>query len=586
MGPAAEKITVLHFNDVYNIEERTEEPVGGAARMKTALKQYTDRNPLILFSGDALAPSILSTFTKGEQMIPVLNKFGTHCAVYGNHDFDFGIDTLLETVSKMDFPWLMSNVTDNETGRPLADGKITHIFDWWGRKIGLIGLVECEWLDTLSTINPEEVTYTDYVTAGTMLTKELKEVKKCEVVIALTHMRTHNDIRLAENVPDIDLILGGHDHVYEKKKVNGTYILKSGTDFRNFSVVTLDFSGENGLQVDIASVDVTKEFEPDPELASLLDKYKDKMDAEMCKELGEFEVDLDGRFSSIRTMETNLGTFVCDIMVAATNADFALLNSGTLRSDMVHPAGPFFLKDLLLILPMIDPIVLLELTGPQVIACLENGVSKWPALEGRFPQVSGINFAFDPSKPPGQRVNPKLVKIGDEYIDMGSDDDKKPGQEQPRTYRMATKSYLMKGKDGYDCLVDAKVLIDEEEGPQLTYAVQNHFKALSMKEGKTRKSSVHHQSLVTMSRKSLKVNPEGSLNSRHSLIKQLTDDGSHHLPAHIPESLRESPIVSQTIKPKLGKQATISDLEQTKLAPKVEGRIRKLDPQVQLQAVA
>ena len=61
--------------------------------------------------------------------------------------------------------------------------------------------------------------------------------------------------------------------------------------------------------------------------------------------------------------QTNLGTFICDIMVAATNADFALLNSGTLRSDMIHPAGPFFLKDLLLILPMIDPIVLLELTG-------------------------------------------------------------------------------------------------------------------------------------------------------------------------------------------------------------------------------
>ena len=65
----------------------------------------------------------------------------------------------------------------------------------WGRKIGLIGLVEKEWLDTLATINPEEVTYTDYVTAGTMLAKELKEQKGCEVVIALTHMRTHNDIR-------------------------------------------------------------------------------------------------------------------------------------------------------------------------------------------------------------------------------------------------------------------------------------------------------------------------------------------------------------------------------------------------------
>jgi len=403
-------------------------------------------------------------------------------------------------------------------------------------------------------------------------------------------MRTHNDIRLAENVKDIDLILGGHDHVYEKKKVNGKYILKSGTDFRNFSVITLDFSGKAdadeekadnseesdkkkedsepvGLQVEISQVDVTKEYEPDAELVSLLEKYKDKMDAEMCKELGEFEVDLDGRFSSIRTMETNLGTFICDIMVAATNADFALLNSGTLRSDMIHPAGPFFLKDLLLILPMIDPVVLLELTGAQIVATLENGVSKWPALEGRFPQVSGIQFAFDPTKPPGSRVDPKLVKIGDEYIDMGDSEDKGKSK-PPRTYRMATKSYLMKGKDGYDCLRDGKVLVDEEEGPQLTYAVQNHFKALAMKEGKTRRSSVHHQSLVTMSRKT-------------SLIRAMTDDGSHHLPAHIPENLKDSPLVSKTIKPPLGRQVTLCDLEQTKLAPKVMGRIRKLDPQAQ-----
>jgi len=78
--------------------------------------------------------------------------------------------------------------------------------------------VEKEWLDTLATINPCEVTYTDFVSAGSMLAKELKE-KGCHAVIALTHMRTPNDIRLAEEVEDIDLILGGHDHVYEKKMV-------------------------------------------------------------------------------------------------------------------------------------------------------------------------------------------------------------------------------------------------------------------------------------------------------------------------------------------------------------------------------
>ena len=90
---------------------------------------------------------------------------------------------------------------------------------------------------------------------------------------------------------------------------------------------------------------------------------------------------------------------------------------------------------------------------------MENGVSQWPKLEGRFPQVSGINFAFYPNKPPGKRINPKLVKIGDEYIDMGDQDEKdldNKGKKKERTYRMATKSYLANGKDGYDALRDPR----------------------------------------------------------------------------------------------------------------------------------
>ena len=92
-------------------------------------------------------------------MVPVLNKLDVRCAVFGNHDFgtlmfevetfyvkslhlgsfsDFGIETLQERVEKTNFPWLMSNVIDNETGQPLADGKVSHIIDWCGRKIGLV----------------------------------------------------------------------------------------------------------------------------------------------------------------------------------------------------------------------------------------------------------------------------------------------------------------------------------------------------------------------------------------------------------------------------------------------------------------
>lgn len=83
----------------------------------------------------------------------------------------------------------------------------------------------------------------------------------------------------------------------------------------------------------------------------------------MEEELGTFSVDLDGRFSSIRTSETNLGNFICDILLAACNGDVTLLNSGTLRSDRIHPAGKFTMRDLTNILPMLDSLCVLEVTG-------------------------------------------------------------------------------------------------------------------------------------------------------------------------------------------------------------------------------
>lgn len=88
---------------------------------------------------------------------------------------DHGLEVLSQWVAQTDFPWLMSNVLDNETGRPLGEGKITHVVHWAGRQIGLVGLVEKEWLDTLATINPEEVTFLDFIEAGQKLASQLKQ---------------------------------------------------------------------------------------------------------------------------------------------------------------------------------------------------------------------------------------------------------------------------------------------------------------------------------------------------------------------------------------------------------------------------
>lgn len=497
MPEEGEVVTVLHFNDCYNVEEQHGEPVGGATRFCTALKSFVSLNPLILFSGDVLAPSIMSTFTKGEQMVPVLNCCKVDCAVYGNHDFDFGVDNLTEFAKQTKFPWLMSNVIDNETGKLLADGEEFRILERSGKKIGLIGLVEEEWLATLATIDPEDVEYKDFVTEGRRLARFLKQKKGVDYVIALTHMRTPNDCRLAANVDEVDLILGGHDHVYEVKKVNGKNIVKSGTDFRQFSRVTLTFTA-SGVTVDVAEVNVTSDFAEDPELRELLSKYKDVVQGKMDEVIGHFAVDLDGRFSSIRTSETNLGNFICDVMLSATHSDLAILNSGTLRSDRIHRKGAFTMRDLVTVLPMMDSLIVLSATGDQILQALENGVSQYPKLEGRFPQVSGVSFAFDPKKPPGQRIDPQFVRIGDEPLDKN------------QKYRLVTKNYLAQGKDGYDVFKECEVLLREDESPELCTAVQNHFQAVRILTGVAHPRTHHRQSLVCLSR-------------RHSLVRTCED---------------------------------------------------------------
>lgn len=459
----------------------------------------------------------VSTYTKGEQMVPVLNAVGTHCAVFGNHDFgkrlrrsprqicpncnslhsDHGLAVLAQHIQKTTFPWLMSNVVDNETGRPLGGGKITHYFFHSGVRVGVIGLVEKEWLDTLWAIDPKEVTYIDYVKAGNRLADELLN-EGCEMIIALTHMRTPNDIELAKHCPKIDLILGGHDHVYEDIVINGTHIIKSGTDFRQFSEITVGTvrSPTDGkLPVSIRAVNVTAEYAVDEPLATELAKYSATIESKLSTILGTFTVELDGRFSQIRTAETNLGNWVCDVLLSATGADVVMINSGTFRSDQVHPPGPFSMRDLVSIVPMRDPLVVLEVSGHVILAALENSVAMWPKLEGRFPQVSGISFVFDPAKAPGSRVDARLVQIADEWINL------------EQTYTLCIKSYIFSGCDGYVMFKGAKVLVDDDSCPEIGLAIQNHFQAIDVRMGKA-KHSKHRQSLVTLSR-------------RHSMVQML-----------------------------------------------------------------
>lgn len=515
-------VTIIHFNDCYNIEAGPQS--SGAAGFLTAINQYRHLNPIILFSGDIISPSFMSTFTKGEQMIPVLNDIKVDCAVFGNHEFDYGVDNLIDFVKKTTFPWLLSNVIDKETSNQLGDGEIFHIIERSGVKFGLIGLIEEEWLSILSTLDSSDVIYQDFVERGQQLAKWLKsEPHNVDYVIALTHFRRHNDIRLADSVPEIDLILSGHDHDYMVIKRSNSFIIKSGTDFREFSKIKLKIDSNylnakrnnshlnTFLDLDIERVECLN-YEPDLELKNKLNRFITTIDEKMGKVLGQFNCELDGRFSSIRKFETNLGNFVTDIMLASTHADLAILNSGTLRSDRIHPKGDFTMRDLFNILGYIDPIAVLQATGYQIWKALENGVSQWPKLEGRFPQVSGCTFLFDPSKPAMERIDPKNILIGDEQLILDKE------------YKLTTKAYLASGKDGYAILKQCQVLVPSDESPDLTTSILNHFESINIV--KSNRRTHHRQSIICLSRTSLKKILDQTSSSSNL---NLSIDGSNHI---------------------------------------------------------
>ena len=131
-----------------------------------------------------------------------------------------------------------------------------------------------------------------------------------------------------------------------------------------------------------------------------------------------------------------------------------------LPSSPFPPPPP---QDLTSILPMVDALTVLEVTGEQLLVALENGVSKYPRHEGRFPQVSGLAFSFDPSQPAGSRVVPDSVMVRGEPLQANGN------------YRLCTKGYLACGKDGYEVFRRARVVVSYEEGPILSSIVRNYF---------------------------------------------------------------------------------------------------------------
>ena len=248
------------------------------------------------------------------------------------------------------FPWVCSNAWDLNDNEPLGGCDEFIIIDKTnegGPRILTLGLIEQAWLDSLSSVDPGNITFEhpwDYVKRR--VPEIQAEFGPFDMVLAATHMRMPNDIKLAEH-GGVDIILGGHDHHYEDIVVNDIRILNSSTDFKAFTVV--DVNGRNGngsLDTTARRLKVEAGEEPDQQLADEISGFQAMVNESMNEVVGKSKVRLDARFSEVRTKETNIGNFLAELMARSTGADIGFLNSGTIRADRFVEPGQLIMKDL------------------------------------------------------------------------------------------------------------------------------------------------------------------------------------------------------------------------------------------------
>ena len=365
--------------------------------------------------------------------------------VLQNHDFDFGVQQFRHLIEKCTFPWLIANVLDPALGEdvPLGNAKRTHMLTTSnGIKMGIIGLGEREWLATINSLPPNLI-YKSATETAKELVPQLR-ADGAEIIVCLSHMREPNDNKLAEQTDGlIDIILGGHDHYYSHSVIKGTHVLRSGTDFKQLSYIEArrsrkrgsDESGPQRWDFDIWRRDLTSEVPEHEETARLVEQLTSKLQKSLTHPIGWTATPLDARFSTVRIKESNMGNFVCDVMRRYHHADCTIMASGTIRGDQVYPPGVVRIKDVTTCFPFEDPVVCLRVKGQAIWDALENGVSTYPALEGRFPQVSNIVFEFDPSRESGKRLN--FLQIGGKNYDPEAD------------YLLVTRGYMGRGKGEY-----------------------------------------------------------------------------------------------------------------------------------------
>ena len=418
--PQFVKFTILQMNDVYEIVRPAEQPLGGLARVASLRKRLLAENPatFTILSGDLLSPSPLNGVVidgqplAGRQMVSVLNTAGLDLATFGNHEFDVTREQFLQRLQESKFRWISSNALD-PSGQPFPNVSRSHVVTVNGQngasaRIGFFGL-------TITSNRVSFVSYTDPIAAAAKQVEELRG--QCDIVIAVTHLDINTDRIIADQVPGIHLIAGGHEHLhnYETRFRKGGSlppIAKADSNVRTVYIHRLYFDPVSRV-LEIRSQlhpvqgpqDPAPNSQPggdndDPATSRIAGRltglgYKALQVSSGLNPddvVGATEFPLDGENLSIVNRQTNLAKLVGQAFLfqtKATKTQAALFNAGSIRIDDAIEAGSIRVIDVLRLLPFRARIFPTEIDGRLLIDLLDQG----QRLRGKggFLQAVGVD---------------------------------------------------------------------------------------------------------------------------------------------------------------------------------------------------
>ena len=387
-------VTFLQLNDVYEIAPLSGGKEAGLARVETVHKQLLAQNPntFMFMAGDFLNPSLIGTLKyegekiRGKQMIEVMNAMNFDLVTFGNHEFDLKGKDLQKRLNESTFQWTIANAknkVDDITGPFYSEKESVKTFipetftinakdtDGTTLKMGFFSVC-------LPVNNPEYVEFTDVFEAAKKAYNKLE--KETDVVIGLTHLAIEDDKKLAAMLPDVPLIMGGHEHYNMIVPVGNSAITKADANARTVYVHELHYDRKTKkATIQSTLKTINDKIKSDPEVDKIVNKWQvvlnDKV-SEVVSSPNEVifiaKEPLDGRETTIRSEQTNLGKMIASSMQVATKADCAFFNGGSVRiDDQIH--GNVTAVDLFRALPYGGAVFVIDIKGDFLQKILDFG---------------------------------------------------------------------------------------------------------------------------------------------------------------------------------------------------------------------